>query len=78
MIAHLLLRGACRYGSEDCLAASVRLGGSGGAGLREVLSPEALWNDLGCSAVLPFVCQRKSGSGAWNDIMPVSPASPAS
>ncbi|KAG2440759.1 hypothetical protein HXX76_003616 [Chlamydomonas incerta] len=47
-----------RYGGEDCLAASVRLAGSSGAGLRSVVSGSAEWSDLGCSITLPFVCKR--------------------
>ncbi|KAG2482319.1 hypothetical protein HYH03_018741 [Edaphochlamys debaryana] len=47
-----------RYGGEDCLAVGVRLAGSSGAGLREVVSPSALWYDMGCTAALPFICQR--------------------
>lgn len=38
----------------------MRLAGSSGAGLRQVISSEALWNDVGCTAALPFVCQRES------------------
>ncbi|KAG2487581.1 hypothetical protein HYH03_013860 [Edaphochlamys debaryana] len=47
-----------RYGAEDCVAAGVTLAGNSGAGLREVVSSEAAWVDLGCSSNLPFVCQR--------------------
>ena len=57
-----------RYGGEDCMAAAIRLGGSSGGGLRIVVSQEAQWYDMGCTAALPFVCQRKSlrrGTHAW-------------
>ncbi|KAG2424121.1 hypothetical protein HXX76_014795 [Chlamydomonas incerta] len=48
-----------RYGGEDCLAAGVKLAGSSGGGLRQVVGAEAQWSDMGCTAALPFVCQRK-------------------
>ncbi|KAG2489770.1 hypothetical protein HYH03_011721 [Edaphochlamys debaryana] len=47
-----------RFGNEDCVAASVQLAGSAGAGLREVVSTEAQWSDMSCGVALPFVCER--------------------
>ncbi|KAG2486015.1 hypothetical protein HYH03_015328 [Edaphochlamys debaryana] len=54
-----------RYGGEDCVAASFRLAGSLGSGLREVVSPRASWLDVGCSLALPFICRapRSQASG---------------
>ncbi|KAG2490017.1 hypothetical protein HYH03_011482 [Edaphochlamys debaryana] len=54
-----------RYGGEDCVATSVTLEDSAGAGLREVVSENSKWSDLGCTVALPFVCKkfRSLGSG---------------
>ncbi|KAG2487945.1 hypothetical protein HYH03_013524 [Edaphochlamys debaryana] len=49
-----------RFGGEDCLAASIRLAGSSGAGLRQVQGSESQWFDMGCTLALPFVCQRSA------------------
>jgi hypothetical protein len=52
-----------RFGGEDCVATTVKLAGSMGAGLREVVSTVAMWYDMGCTTQLPFICKRAGSLG---------------